>query len=1333
MSFINSYNHFHGNDLLSGNPAVYRRQISRIKAYTEKRTFAAKKARSYRNALYRDKLRDSRRGNDATELLKSNPRQLGGPRMFKVLVAGEHALSKNRVRDPDFYEDEGHWLYFPAFGRPGMPVCFNDGWIQPKDVHLTRERNFYTIHTVDSDGASLSLALDFTALKEPTGHLWIADAEYELRLQPYAVQYSVETSADSGAYNATGGQHPGLQWDTASDQWQSATWERNSMVFAYDTVSFTDDFGISITVNEVAYTDKLANDQTLSLEAKDMMWYSAVMGEDESDGSTFMQVSVDAFLVPPPPPARADNVITSVFPERSLFRFDPWLLSLTGAYIVSSSSPEPLVYAVNGTALDLQGTPLRNSFNRGARPQFRSRINPIRDTFAKGRSQDRVDGQLSVQGLLGMNPMTPDPDTPTGYYDSISSQANKDFVDIIAYHMDDDLRTTFIQSSPITLDPTVQAIATDGNNAPFYQTLQVPYVTASLARSTLEEGKQCNGARSQAQLRELPTKSEVYKRHTDKLYRHHFREQFPAIKQYLDDQEEQSPQREEGMENAAAKMKDKIQAAAEGMGDGGDPDTAEQNLQEALADVDSLLEWAMNEHLFWAFNLFKYEIDYDIPKLAAQMVNGNASDTISRRVKSLNGTFSMLEGGKTNSYGNQKTFQQAFNDALRVYMMTTMIPQFVDPNGEAEDFDSILKAMLEEFAYRNSTNLDPNLAEQASNAKFLAQQDEIRHRFIQNLTASVLASGTLGSWGQMVATFNDLNGKSPWYQNLANHAQLASTFMSFASTAMLVMPMLGASGGWGTMSDSDRIQWITNLVDTTITLVIKLAQGAIRLNSLWDDLAGFGSSFKAFLGFPNVLKKLPSAAEKVQGSFAKWLVRTPQEARALTGEAVTTTMKIFGRSAGEFLTNLVGSLLSVVDLVLTALDLANASNPLQIAMDSLMLASTALQLLAIGADWLAGAGVFASEAAIAVLQSAASILGPLSVAFAIAGMIIMLVMMFLPSDPPNPIQDFIDEWANKAGLKMPYRTDIDYFDRIPPDDSAPSLEGISVFQLQYLALGSETGNSASCFDVRTKAEMTYFSDTCWFIATDSEGKSTIYTYALDHEDTWIAVCLESNESGGVDAARPPSKFTTDADGNPVPVDEAEYQKAVARQQWIFTCVSEGQYVERTPLDNGEKETDNEDKETQYLYSARFQITQKGKQLQFQGSGSSLDVVLAPLSSHPPEFTLTVQVMGPGDFQYAIPEWKLTTRSRDEVNRVLLSRPMSEPMTWSITPRLPAFLQLLGSGDEGGNIKQVEASSPQVMAPQKYTVTASLNIGGTKYKSTKDVTISVLDPSVPPSE
>lgn len=73
--------------------------------------------------------------------------------------------------------------------------------------------------------------------------------------------------------------------------------------------------------------------------------------------------------------------------------------------------------------------------------------------------------------------------------------------------------------------------------------------------------------------------------------------------------------------------------------------------------------------------------------------------------------------------------------------------------------------------------------------------------------------------------------------------------------------------------------------------------------------------------------------------------------------------------------------------------------------------------------------------------------------------------------------------------------------------------------------------------------------------TNSAAKTAIFTYGLDSEGTWVAVLFGQTKNGDLEVVPPPSKTTTDAEGNTVPVDDMVYREALDRQQWTCICQS----------------------------------------------------------------------------------------------------------------------------------------------------------------------------------
>jgi hypothetical protein len=404
-------------------------------------------------------------------------------------------------------------------------------------------------------------------------------------------------------------------WDVTSDRWEKAKWEDNAMLFSYDTKMISNPFGYAL-INEVAFQDPRAQDETFEMTAdKYGTDYTSIMqgsSDPNSPGALMVTTIKVPSDVPAPPTVRINDNVKSVFPVLSIFQFDELGTSFSGAYTIPNSDQ---VYAVKGigvlpSAIVPEHGPVKTDYGstldqyNGVNEKsklFHSTVKPVPHVFKSGNASN----PLPVIGLINNDPTAPDPGSSTGYSDFISAVANEDFHNIICYWMDGDIHTTFVSASPTVLDPTIQAIATDSeDNAAFYKTLQVPYVVSSLARSTLDEGKQCNAVRADGQLKNLPSNSLIYKRHSDALYRNRFLAHFSGVQDYLDDQAGKTGNDyTTDMLAGANAMKTQITNLSQDV-NGPDPDTAKKNLDAALADIDSLHDWAVQNKLFYAFDLY---------------------------------------------------------------------------------------------------------------------------------------------------------------------------------------------------------------------------------------------------------------------------------------------------------------------------------------------------------------------------------------------------------------------------------------------------------------------------------------------------------------------------------------------------------------------------------------------------------------------------------------------------------------------------------------------------------------------------------------------------------
>ncbi|KAF3316353.1 hypothetical protein TWF173_002202 [Orbilia oligospora] len=269
---------------------------------------------------------------------------------------------------------------------------------------------------------------------------------------------------------------------------------------------------------------------------------------------------------------------------------------------------------------------------------------------------------------------------------------------------------------------------------------------------------------------------------------------------------------------------------------------------------------------------------------------------------------------------------------------------------------------------------------------------------------------------------------------------------------------------------------------------------------------------------------MPGASGKNVNALTEWLLRTREETMSIKGERLTIWNKIFGRTVGEFLANVVRVILAGICLVLSAMGATKSTDPLQKAIDTMMVISS----------WLLSVGFFAEES-VAIAATVGSCLGAAAAVFAVVGLIIMIIMFALHRNPPNPVDKFIDTYASPAGLKMPYKTEIDYLDQVPADKNTISLMGVDFG-------GRASSGSTTVAELQLGRPIrTGLTGSKHSVKTDSTGITRVFTSILTATELLEYVYLAVLDDGSVGFAPPPAKYTIDSTGKEVPVEPTTYE------------------------------------------------------------------------------------------------------------------------------------------------------------------------------------------------
>lgn len=227
------------------------------------------------------------------------------------------------------------------------------------------------------------------------------------------------------------------------------------------------------------------------------------------------------------------------------------------------------------------------------------------------------------------------------------------------------------------------------------------------------------------------------------------------------------------------------------------------------------------------------------------------------------------------------------------------------------------------------------------------------------------------------------------------------------------------------------------------------------------------------------------------------------------------------------------------------------------------------------------------------------------------------------------------------------------------------------------------------------------------VLTDGTGLTTIWTTsALVDGSNPTNVCLAIDSNNNVVAITPPAQV--DANGNPV--NPTTYANQVAQQRWIVNCITN---LNKTVTVQS----------TNYPTQAIFTVRSKASDQYLVVDPVTKKVTMSYTAQN---WLCTMNPIGPSIFTYSTNPWTLLTTSQNESIVPQMTAPGSEPLSWSVSPDLPAGLQLLDtSGDlNAGTITIISGQTPAQTPSTIYTVTASITISGVPYSKSTGVTIEV---------
>ena len=1113
-----------------------------------------------------------------------------------------------------------------------------------------------------------------------------------------------------------------LTWDTDSDTWKNAEWVDSGLIWSYGFEKI-DIVGQVIEYTEFTFEDPKADNETWVCDDSGGATLNDQCTTILDEKGRFVFTANDG-VIPPKysRPTFSEDGISSVFPYQMAFDFDEIAYkikggamlvdqkdvtgqvlaikgvydpdpSIVGNYVVSHDGVPRAQFGVSHGKLVIRNQRIESSSVKGSTLEWSNVPEDLASEaglptggvmmFSNRGQSASVQGKqkrltasrfvsphiavaasnLNIYTLINMDPHEKIDD---GIEDIVQLKSMDDFYSIIKYYMKEDLRENFISANPPDIED-IRDIAEDDPqaNAAFYGKLSVPYLVNALSSSPQDDAKYLNGRRAEKWLKMRIANDKVFKSQSHQLYSRQWQQKFPAMTDFLLDQANNTATYNLLIEEDAKKWVNELK---QDIGD--DPDQQE-SLKEFIALIKNLSDYAQTNGKYWAYTLFRYLASpLYLGKLKLHLINANAPSALTLDVKRYTAILTILD--------DRSQFAQQFLETLKIFQLTSILPEALDYEGNHETFDILVQNVMEAFVDKYIDSTDHEMADRAK---------EIQQ---------ILHDGSLhDSLALFHATFAEIAGIYQWdifirrFDNAMAHffGELPSVIATMVGIAIGVTGIVFLAKGaiqWKDLSDVQRVSLITPLVSSFVLLVKGIVRRGLKASAVFEVTESKWSAFKCFMtniGF----ELIDNPEQYFSGGFAKWLIREGRQAADAETLFINATemdvsyprlAKAFGRNFNEFMATRFAAALAIVNIVLMAINLARAETTMDNVQDGLFLGSGILELVSSVATWIAGS-IAAESTAATVLSAIAGFAGALGILAAIAGVIILSVVLRTHTDPETPLHHFVHNDAKDAGFFMEHATEIDYFQVISDEDGKTRELGVAM-----LLEGNEDKCLSALFDGSiTISGITYGYDTILSIQTDENGDAQFLTilHNPESEDSLKAVALTLDDGK--------LSMTGKNTDNP------------KKQLWI-----------------AELQGDVQKDDDKHLIAASFYF--KNAKSQANGSNDYLTVVdgNVTVSSTPRKWKLVMKGMKPEWLTMEDISITTSTRGRTFHSHLIQGGSKSE-VTWSVTPSLPDWLNL---NETNGDISQTE-TSPPVFAKKSYTLTVENFLGSASDSFSIEVT------------
>ncbi|MGG0813220.1 hypothetical protein ABE142_11155 [Paenibacillus alvei] len=714
--------------------------------------------------------------------------------------------------------------------------------------------------------------------------------------------------------------------------------------------------------------------------------------------------------------------------------------------------------------------------------------------------------------------------------DAVQHYAEASLIEIIQFYMPSEQRKKFISASPIDINENIRMIAetkvADPDDAAgqrmldpkaFYQNLSTPLLSIILKGQT----RKINARRARKQFEERLSGSAIYQQHAPMLYKYHFVDKFPAIKDYFNDERL-------NLEDKAKKIKfytDTKKKEYTTLRDQAETDDVRKQYDLLLEELDEMQQKAL-EGKFWAHRVFTHFTGDDFLNMLKMQLfaSPNGANASVRNIQRVSTILSVLD--------DSQYFAKKFAETMRIFQLYNVLAQYASLREDQKTLRDITEEIAKEFAKQHNDSTDALTKLVAEAIKNVEEDAAKGHKNLWTEIMSIIyvwfeQVGRAQSIAQVVAKLtaklNPLLERitEKIIRNPAIRAQIEKYGLVAKTVATKVL-WLGIGGitigamifmmvlDWENMDPVTKTGMMMVGAGMLANFALSILKAGMDFYTVYRGTGSFSGALKWAVGLQShtveqMERMFADAANHVLQRLSGGRIQLAQWANLAgwKGGAAKFAIRCL-QNVTRIAMIAISAVMAAINIVLSAISIAKASTPLEKAVSALAITSSILELIGLGFEF---ASVLTVGTAASVLGVIAGVFAGLAILVALAGVGIMIYLAIKPQI--SPIDEFVNNEARQDHLDMPKETDIDYM--LPLYDKSGKLvkEGVTISTSNGTYLIAQTDGHAGA------GALTRDQTTCFGMTTDGEGRAVIYSAVIQKDKSIEVHYLTVSESHNI--------------------------------------------------------------------------------------------------------------------------------------------------------------------------------------------------------------------------